>query len=436
MIAARRVGFGLSGEAVERLVTMGGSRAVAACLGFLATLLVARALPPETLGLWSMALAVQGIALHFGEAGLRSVATAETARTPELAGAYLCRTVALRLLISTAVIGLASLAAWRWSAGDWRLTALLATSLWPIALQLDWLPLAQGRNRLAAGLLLVRPLSFVLLLLSIPLAEEPLQLAWLYLAAWWLAALVSWPCLGLLPRSAGAGLGVCALLRNALPIAAGTVASQLLLGLDILLVGARFGPADAAFYFLASAVLVAGLVVANGLGQSALARLGARADDPPAFRAALAADLRLVAGVALITALTAVSLAPLVLPLAFGAAYAPAVGVLFWLIPWFVLAQATPILQAALAATRQGDRLLVANLWMVLGFALGLAVAWQVETLWAFALARGFAEFVRLVALWSRRSWSGRSEMPGSHDLNVAHRDDADDLFDQRGQGN
>jgi hypothetical protein len=105
----------------------------------------------------------------------------------------------LRLVISTAVIALASLAAWVWSAraggaGDWRLTALLLTSLWPIALQLDWLPLALGRNRLAAALILVRPAAFVDLLLAIlPLENDPTRLAWLFLAAWWLAALSAGP---------------------------------------------------------------------------------------------------------------------------------------------------------------------------------------------------------------------------------------------------
>jgi O-antigen/teichoic acid export membrane protein len=407
LIAKNVAGLRLSGEALERLVTMGGSRAVTAGFGFLATLLIARALPPETLGLWSMALAIQGIALHLGEAGLRSVAIAETARQPRFARAYLRRAVTLRLLISTGVIAAASLAASLWSrywgwAGDPWLTALLLTSLWPIALQLDWLPLALGRNRLAACLLLVRTAAFLLLLAVLPLEADPIRLAWLFIAAWWLAAAVSWPCLRLASAAADPtdGLSWPVLLRNALPIAAGTIASQLLLGLDILLVGARFGPADAAFYFLASAVLVAGLVLANGLGQTALARMGARASDRTAFRQALAADLRLVAGIALVVALTMASVAPFLLPLAFGAAYQPAVAILPWLLPWFVLTHATTILQAALSAAREGRRLLVANLWMAFAFALGLAVAWQLETLWAFALARGLAELLRFAALW------------------------------------
>jgi O-antigen/teichoic acid export membrane protein len=274
------------------------------------------------------------------------------------------------------------------------------TSLWPIALQLDWLPLALGRNRLAACFLVVRPLTFLLLVLAIPLSGEPTTLAWLFLTAWWVAAAVTWPCLRALPEPASTGLRATTLLRNALPIAAGTVASQLLLGLDILLVGALFGTAEAAFYYLASALLVAGLVVANGLGQTALARMAARAADPASFGTALAADLRLVAGVALVTASAAVVLAPMLLPLAFGAAYAPAVGVLIWLVPWFVLAQGSIVLQSALTAAREGDRLLLANLWTTLAFAAGLAAAWQIETLWSFALARGTAEMVRLVALW------------------------------------
>ena len=400
---ARRV---VSADAVERLVTMGGSRALAAALGFVATILIARALEPTTLGLWSMALAVQGLALHLGEAGLRSVAIAEVARRPYLARAWLRRVVVLRLLISTAVIATAGVLAWALALGDWRVTAIALASLWPIALQLDWLPLAQGRDRLAALLLLARTAGFVALLLVVPLAGDPLRLALLLLVAWWFAAIVSWPCLAFTVeppgRDAGAGdlPATPALLRLALPIAAGTVASQMLLGLDVLLIGVRLGAEAAGFYYLASVALVAGLVFANGLGQAALARMGARAETPAAFRRALGADLALVLGVALIGTATALSLAPLLLPIAFGAAYATSTGLLLWLLPWFVLAHATTVLQAAMVAGRLGDRLLLANAWMLATLVVALAVAWWLADLRAFAIARGLAELVRLVALW------------------------------------
>ena len=167
-----------------------------------------------------------------------------------------------------------------------------------------------------------------------------------------------------------------------------------------LVVGARFGPADAAFYHLASAVLVAGLVVANGLGQAALARMAARATLPAAFRAALMADLKLVLGVALTVAVTMLVVAPVLLPLAFGQAYAPAAALLVWLLPWFVLQHATTVLLAAMIAARQTAQLLWTTGWMVATLLPALALAWLIGDLRAFAVARGLAELVRLVVLW------------------------------------
>ncbi len=379
---------------------MGGSRAVAAGLGLVATMVIARGLEPAGLGLWSMALAVQGIALHVGEAGLRSIVTVEMAARPEAGRSLLRRYLGLRLAICTGVIALTVALAWLLGIPDWPYLALLLTSLWPIALQLDWLPLAHGRTGQAGLLLLVRPVVFVLLLLALPLGGDPDRLALLFLAAWWVAAAATWPWLGLVPKTGvpGAAPGRRRLLRLAVPVAVATVASQLLLSLDLLLVGARFGPAVAAQYYLASAILVAGLVVANGLGQAALARLAAVTGT--GFRAALEADLRLVGAVAALAAVTVLGVVPHVLPLAFGAAYAPASGLLAWLLPWFVLQHATAVLQAGMTAARLGDRQLRAALWMVAALVPGLALAWWAGDLRLFALARGMAELVRAVALW------------------------------------
>ncbi len=401
MIATLGRGFRavLPPAALGRLVAMGGSRALAAGLGLVATLVIARSLEPAGLGLWSMALAVQGIALHLGEAGLRSVVTVELAARPEAGRALLCRYLGLRLAICTGVIALAVALAWLLDVPDWPYLALLLTSLWPIALQLDWLPLAHGRTGEAGLLLLVRPVAFVLLLLALPLGGDPQRLALLFLAAWWMAAAATWPWLGLVaatPVRSGVP-GRRRLLRLALPVAAATVASQLLLSLDLLLVGARFGPEVAAQYYLASAVLVAGLVVANGLGQAALARLGAAGSG---IWTALEADLRLVGAVAALAAVTVLGVVPHLLPLAFGAVYAPAAGLLAWLLPWFVLQHATAVLQAGMTAARLGDRQLRAALWMVAALVPGLALAWWAGDLRLFALARGAGELVRVVALW------------------------------------
>jgi len=402
LIAALGRGFRavLPPAALGRLVAMGGSRALAAGLGLIATILIARGLEPAGLGLWSMALAVQGIALHLGEAGLRSIVTVEMAARPEAGRVLLRRYLALRLAISTGVIALAVIGARLLGIADWPYLALLLTSLWPIALQLDWLPLAHGQTGQAGLLLLIRPVVFVLLLLALPLAGDPERLALLFLAAWWVAAAATWPWLRLVRQAPvrAAAPGRRRLLRLALPVAVATVASQLLLSLDLLLVGARFGPAVAAQYYLASAILVAGLVVANGLGQAALARLAAATGT--GFRAALEADLRLVGAVAALAAVTVLGVVPHLLPPAFGAAYAPAASLLVWLLPWFVLQHATAVLQAGMTAARLGDRQLRAALWLVAALVPGLALAWWFGDLRLFALARGLAELVRVVALW------------------------------------
>ncbi len=377
---------------------MGGSRALAAGLGFLATMLIARGLTPDGLGLWSMALAVQGLALHLGEAGLRSVATVEMAARPGAGLLLLKRYLRLRLAVSTAVIVVAVAGAWLTGVQDWPYLALLLTSLWPIALQLDWLPLSLGQTGQAGLLLLVRPFAFVLLLVAVPLEGEPLRLALLFLAAWWLAAAATWPWLRMVEATGNRARGYRELVRLAVPVAMATLASQILLSLDLLLVGARLGTAAAAQYYLASAILVAGLVVANGLGQAALARLAAVPER--GFRAALEADLRLVGAIAVTGAIGAVAVVPPLLPLAFGAAYAPAAALLPWLLPWFVLQHATAVLQAGMTVARLGDRLLMAGLWMVAWLLPGLLLAWLAGDLRLFALARGLAELVRVVALW------------------------------------
>ena len=70
----------VAGAGARRLATLGVARGLAALLGLAGVLLVARALTPDQLGRWSLALAVQGYALHLGEFGLRSVVTTEAAR--------------------------------------------------------------------------------------------------------------------------------------------------------------------------------------------------------------------------------------------------------------------------------------------------------------------------------------------------------------------
>ena len=97
--ARRLAGFRLD-PGWLRLASLGAGRGAASALGFLSVLLLARSLPPDELGRWSLALAVQGYALHLGELGLRSVVTAEAGRTGSFFPLLLHRYLALRLTLS------------------------------------------------------------------------------------------------------------------------------------------------------------------------------------------------------------------------------------------------------------------------------------------------------------------------------------------------
>ncbi len=81
------------GAGSRRLVVLAAARGSAAALGLASVLVVAHALSAEDLGRWSLALAVQGYALHLGEFGLRGVVTTEAGRAgrrlPELLARYL-----------------------------------------------------------------------------------------------------------------------------------------------------------------------------------------------------------------------------------------------------------------------------------------------------------------------------------------------------------
>ena len=344
---------------------------------------------------------MQGYALHLGEFGLRSVVTTEAAlagsRLPELLGRYL----RLRLTLSTLALGAVLAGCAMVRPADLPLVGLVTASILPIALQLDWLALVDDRYRLAAALLLARPLAFLALLALLPDGAGTLAVAGCFLTAWLLAALASWVALD---RPAGIGAGVvpisAAMLRRGASLAVVTLTNQAQLTADLVVVGLVLGAAGAGDYYLAGQVLVAGLLFANAAGQIALARLSALAGDPFRFRAALLADLRHLISFAAITALGIGCVAATVVPVLFGAEHAGAAQALLWLLPWFVLQHPTTLLQAALTAARREGQVVRANGVAIAVLLSGLAVAALHPGLAGFALARSVAEAARLAALW------------------------------------
>ncbi|HET6467550.1 MAG TPA: oligosaccharide flippase family protein [Geminicoccaceae bacterium] len=390
-------------RALAPLLALGGSRAVAAGLSALAVLAAARLAAPAELGLWSLALAVQGYALHASELGLRSVVTAESARTAGGAGALLAGYLRLRLGLAALVYGALILATWWLRPDQLGLVALTAASIFIVAAQLDWIPLTRGRAGEAGLLLLVRPLAFLACVVAWPGSLDALTLASLFLLSWLAAALASWAVAAAVepsPPAAGAPpLAAREMLALGWPLALVTLSSQLVLSADLLLVGARFGAEVAGRYYLAAGIATAMLVLANAKGQIALAGMAPLRDRPAAFAAELAREARRIAWLAVLLALAAGALGSALVPFLFGAPYAPAASVLLWLAPWLLLQHVTTLLQGALTAARCQRRVLAANLLMAPPLALALLGAWTIRGLWAMALARALAEAVRLAAL-------------------------------------
>ena len=402
MIGQIRARLGASSGLLD-VAALGGSRALAALLASLAALLVAPALGPEQLGVWSMLLAVQAWALHLSELGQRSVVTAEAPRTIGGARGLLRTYLILRLGLAVIVGGVVLIGATKLAGLPSLAMALVLTSLVSIGLQLDWVALVDGRTGQAALVALVRPLTFCLLVLAAPAPLTVARVAQMFALAWAAAAVVSWSVLlpGAVTRSGGdPPITAGTMVRLGVPLGLVTLSSQLLTTLDLIAVGAWLGPSSAGQLYLASAMAVAGVVFANAYNQWAMARLSPLRDDPQVFTAAVRLELRQALLVGLGVGVVVAGLAPGLVPVLFGRDFALAGELLVWLVPWLVLQHPTAVLLGAMTAARRQRAMLAANALALAAFGLALGGALATGDLRAVALARGAAELVRLGLLW------------------------------------
>ncbi len=393
-------------------MVMGASRFGAALLGLLAATLIAQHLSPSELGVWSMALAIQGFVLHAGEFGLRSVVTAEASAAKGGPLALLERYLGLRLVLSTSAIIIATLGAHLFVSDQTNLVLIVSLSVVAIALMVDWVPLVEGRIRTASLLLLARPAFFCFGLLLLPSEAHAEQIAILFLLAWIGAAAASWLCVGTMAPSSTSSsppeLPNRKMLSLGWPLMGVTLTNQALMSGDLLIVGSILGSDAAGIYYLASAMAVAGLVFANAAGQLALVRLGRWRGQPSAWRSELLKELGVSLTVACFVALLLLTAAPLAVVQLFGERYRDVAAILPWFIPWLVLQHAGSVLQAGITALRARRCLFEANLGalIVQGTAVaGVLIAFEpTEALTAIlpfiALTRALAEAVKVILLW------------------------------------
>lgn len=382
-----------------RIGALGGSRALAAGVGFLAVWQIAARLGPEALGVWSIGLACFGFALHVSEWGLRSVITAEAGAdrmtSPALLARYLKLRMSTTLLVAIIVFTGTSLF---WPNYQ-TLMALLLLCTFAVGLMLDWIALVDDKLLIAGGCLLVRPIGFCFILWLVPSLDTPILVAAAFATAWWLAAAVTWPLgRGLKPAKAPPK-SQRELLTLGVPLMGNTMINQMQLSLDLLLVGLLAGAALAGQYYLAAAIAAAGLVFAHATAQIATARMARFRGDPAAFQAELRRKLLITVAVALGLAAGLVFIGRPLMPILFGAEFKIAGTLLLWFVPWFVLAGISSHMQGALTANLQQKLISFGNLALIAGLIPALAVAWLLKSPEAFAVARGVAEATRLIVL-------------------------------------
>lgn len=378
------------------ILVLGGSRLVAAVLGSMALVILAGRVEPSVLGVWAMALGIQGYALHVGEFGLRSMVTAIGRATCGGPRALIAPYLGLRLSITTAVVAGSLLVVAQLAPAQLPLMAVTLLSLYPITLQLDWVCLVEGRWSRAALPLVVRPLVFMAAVAVWPEPIEPLDVALAFVAAWAAASTSSLLLLGqsmplhgmaAIPRPA-------ALLRRGGGYFAVTAANQLQLSADTLVVGLFLGADKAGVYFLAVGITTAATVFANAAGQLTLARAqrAVRADADRSLLEALGLGTILAAGLAVA--------GPLLLPLAFGSDFAAAGYLLVWLAPYLALAHGTAVLQPRLGATGHQGAVIRTSLVLSPVLGIGLVAAALSGEPAGFAAVRSLVEAVRLALLW------------------------------------
>ena len=378
-----------------RLGVLGGARLVAAALGWLGTLIAAKQIGPVGFGAWVLAQAIQGYALHLGEWGLRSVVTAAGGQTRGGPRALLRRYLALRLSMTAMVFAVVALATWAFADEQLPLVALTLCSLFPVALQLDWISLVEGRALAAATPLVVRPAVFLLLIVSAAHGHGPLTLAGLFVLAWLASAASSAALVALTPPGQGGVINVPpsgTMLRQGTAFLANTLLNQLHLSADLLAIGAFLGSGPAGIYATAAATAVGGSVFANAASQLALAHTQA------ANHGQLTSALRQAVMTGGVIATVMLLAAPPMLRL-LGNAYAPAGPLIPLLAVWLFLLHPSSVLQAQLAA--QGRRLVVvrAGLCSLVALFFGILAAAAVGHAWAFAAARAAAELARVACL-------------------------------------
>lgn len=320
--------------------TTAALRLAAAVVGLVASVAISRALGPHGRGVYAVAVAIATVAFTVGTVSLHRALQYEWSRGPEPERLGRAALVAGGWGgVASALAAAAIIAAWPGPVPGWGIVglALAAVPALVLSAHVTTLLVLHERPAAAAGAALLACAVQTVLLTAGAMAG--VLTPTMVVAMWVLAGMLTLAfALRRLPRgTAGAGsTGGAALARTLLRRGAryhtGYLANHLLLRGDILLVAALRGTREAGLYSLAVAVTEPITLATTAVAQSGWAAQ-ARGEGGDRYTAQLA-GVALATG-ALLAVAAAVLAGPMV-PLLFGAAFAPAVPALLARLPGVV----------------------------------------------------------------------------------------------------
>lgn len=332
-----------SKSVIRGVLGMSASRLVASLLGLLATTLIARSLPPGDLGLFAIVVGCYSYLVIAGEGGLRSVAMSEGAYRGGV-GAVLGTYLMARTVLSAGLTLIAIAVILIWFDVHSTVAVPVVLSCLVVPFQGDWILLMAGRYQAAGWAVASRWVFYCGFVAAVAYFDflTLSTLAVLFTASWVLSVLFSW-CLvirsGIALRLGERGEKVTKfhLISLGWPVLTFGFLSQLMMNGDLLLIGTFSGTTNAATYYIASAVITAGCLLANSIYQIALPRYGRLRDDHAAFSRQLKSDLLLVTCISPTLALGTIFILPKALPWVFGEAYIVSGQLVAFFAPYLVI---------------------------------------------------------------------------------------------------
>ncbi len=304
-----------------------GSQFAARLLGLLNNVLLARLLAPAPFGDYTQAITVAGSLTPVADMGVSAVVTRYVARRPH-APAVLSAAIALRVVQSLLLWSVALVVVW-WMPGMRRLmlAMALAGACWAVRLAAHLLT-GVARARVQAhiegqAVLLERSLTVLLAVLgAVILGVTGALVGVLVAGVIWLLYLRRRL---VLPAGRVRWLAWKRLLAIGAPLAAGDICHGLIMRLDIIAIGMRYGAQSVGWYASVSMLLWAGMLVPGSMALAMVPALAQQQKSAPALDSRV---LRWMLSIALLMAVVLSVGAKQWVGLLYGSAYAPSAEVL------------------------------------------------------------------------------------------------------------